>query len=150
MLPFYCLVVGAIVAAAISRHKEPVAGAHWVLFLPLPSAFCILAIYVFRQRGNVTSLSLSAFIPGWAPSLSIGIDPLSALLLLIISIISFCATLFSIRYIRRYEKESLLRYYPLLLLLFASIVGVVVMQGHAFLHRLLGDDDLNLLGTGCL
>jgi hydrogenase-4 component B len=65
-------------------------------------------------------------------SLSVGVDPLSALLLLIISIISFCVTLFSIRYIRRYQKESLLRYYPPLLLLFASIIGVVSIRDMMF------------------
>jgi hydrogenase-4 component B len=89
-------------------------------------------------------------LPGIGAALAIAIDPLSALFLFIISLVSFCTTLFSIRYIRRYEPnfsfekkslikrnteeflkdggESLLRYYPPLLLLFASVVGIVAVR----------------------
>jgi hydrogenase-4 component B len=127
---FLLLIAGAIISAVISRYER---ACGWVSmgFVSVASA-CLLyaAIFVFA-RGAVESVEILSLHPLINASLIIGIDPLSALLLLIISIVSFCVTLFSIRYIRRY-KESLLSYYPLLLLLFASIVGVVSVRDMMF------------------
>lgn len=97
------------------------------------SSICLffLAVYVFA-KGTITLSQPLLSLPGIGASLSIGIDALSALLFFIISIVSFCATLFSVKYISRYEKESLLRFYPLLLLLFASIIGLVAMRDMLF------------------
>jgi hydrogenase-4 component B len=127
---FLLLIAGAIISAVISRYER---ACGWVSmgFVSVASA-CLLyaAIFVFA-RGAVEGVEILSLHPVINASLIIGIDPLSALLLLIISIVSFCVTLFSIRYIRRY-KESLLSYYPLLLLLFASIVGVVSVRDMMF------------------
>ena len=127
---FLLLIAGAIISAVVSRYER---ACGWVSmgFVSVASA-CLLyaAIFVFI-RGAVESVEILSLHPVINASLMIGIDPLSALLLLIISIVSFCVTLFSIRYIRRY-KESLLSYYPLLLLLFASIVGVVSVRDMMF------------------
>ena len=99
-----------------------------LLFVSL-AAICLLYIvfHVFT-KGTITATEPIVKLPGIGATLAIAIDPLSALFLFIISTISFCTTLFSIKYIRRYEGESLIRYYPLLLLLFASIVGVVAVR----------------------
>lgn len=127
---FLLLVAGAIISAVISRHER---ACGWVSmgFVSAASA-CLLyvAIYVFA-KGAIESVEILSLHPVIGASLMVGIDSFSALLLLIISIISFCVTLFSIRYIRRY-KESLLAYYPLMLLLFASIVGVVSVRDMMF------------------
>jgi hydrogenase-4 component B len=130
-IAFSLLVAGAIVAAATSRFKQACSWAS-LGFVSI-SSICLmyLAIYVFL-RGTIKSVELLSLQPVIGASLSVGIDPLSALLLFIVSIISFCVTLFSIRYMRRYERESALRYYPLLLLLFASIVGLVAMRDMLF------------------
>jgi hydrogenase-4 component B len=127
---FLLLIAGAIISAVVSRYER---ACGWVSmgFVSVASA-CLLyaAIYVF-VRGAVEGSEILSLHPVINASLMAGIDPLSALLLLIISIVSFCVTLFSIRYIGRY-KESLLSYYPLLLLLFASIVGVVSVRDMMF------------------
>jgi hydrogenase-4 component B len=130
-IAFLLLVAGAIIAAAISSFKR---ACGWIsLAFVSASSICLLylAIYVFI-KGATGSVEILTLYPLVNASLSVGIDTLSALLLFIISIISFCTTLFSIRYVRRYERESMLRYYPLLLLLFASIVGVVAMRDMLF------------------
>ncbi|MBC8520713.1 MAG: hypothetical protein H8D26_01800 [Methanomicrobia archaeon] len=126
-LAFLLLVIGAIVAAATHKLGK-ICSWGSLVFVSL-AAICLLYIvfHVFT-KGTITGAAPIVKLPGIGAALAIAIDPLSALLLFIISVISFCTTLFSIRYIRRYERESLLRYYPPLLLLFASIVGVVAVR----------------------
>jgi len=128
---FLLLVAGAIVAAATSRLQRFCSWSSLGFVSAASIGLLYLAIYVFT-KGSITQPQPLLSLPGIGASLSIGIDALSALLFLIISIVSFCVTLFSIRYIRRYERESLLRFYPLLLLLFASIIGVVVIRDMLF------------------
>lgn len=128
---FLLLVVGAIAVAAISRHKGACGWAALGFVSAASACLIYLAAYVFFE-GEVKAVGLLNLHPVIGTSLSVEIDPLSALFLIIISVISFCVTLYSIRYIRHYEKESLLRYYPWLLLFFASIVGVVCMTDMLF------------------
>jgi len=128
---FLLLVAGAIVAAATSKLQRFCSWSSLGFVSAASLCLLYLAIHVFA-KGQITQPEPLLSLPGIGASLSIGIDALSALLFLIISIVSFCATLFSIRYIRKYEKESLLRFYPLLLLLFASIIGVVVIRDMLF------------------
>ena len=128
---FMLLVVGAIIVAAISRHKEACGWSALGFVSAAAACLLYLAAYVFLV-GKIRAEGLLSLHPVIGTSLSIEIDPLSALFIIIISIISFCVTLYSITYIRHYEKESLLRYYPWLLLFFASIVGVVCMTDMIF------------------
>ena len=125
------LTLGAIVLAAISRHKEACGWTALGFVSAASGCLIYLAVYVFLG-GEIKDVDLINLHPVIGTSLSVGIDPLSALFLIIIGIVSFCVTLFSIRYIRHYEKESLLRYYPWLLLFFVSIVGVVCITDLMF------------------
>jgi len=128
---FFLLLGGAIAAATLSRWE----GACGWVSLGFVSAASLglfyLAMHVFI-KGAIGKVEIISFLAVTGATLSVSVDPLSALLLLITSIISFCVTLFSIRYIRHYEKEPVLRYYPPLLLLFASIIGVVVVRDMFF------------------
>jgi NADH:ubiquinone oxidoreductase subunit 5 (subunit L)/multisubunit Na+/H+ antiporter MnhA subunit len=85
-IAFLLLIVGAIDAAATSGSKRG-----WIsLAFVSASSICLLylAIHVF-VRGTIGTVALLSLHPVIGASLSIGIDPLSALLLFIISIISF-------------------------------------------------------------
>lgn len=121
---FLLLVGGAIVAWATHRFRMVCSWLSFFFVLPAAVCFLYLSILVFTG-GTVATAAPLLTLPGIGAGLSIAVDPLSALLLVIISIISSCTTLFSVRYTLRYPNESLARYYPFLLLLFASIVGVV-------------------------
>ncbi|MBM3235224.1 hypothetical protein FJZ31_02875 [Candidatus Poribacteria bacterium] len=126
-IAFFLLVIGAIMAAATHKLRR---ACPWISFLFVSlAAVCLLYIvfHVFTE-GTITGAGPIIKLPGIGAALAIAIDPLSALFLFIVSVISFCTTLFSIRYIRRYAAESLLRYYPPLLLLFASVVGIVAVR----------------------
>ncbi len=65
-------------------------------------------------------------IGGWLAPVGINlvVDGLSILMLIIIAIVSFCSTLFSIRYMELYTSK--LRYYSLFLLMVAGMNGVVL------------------------
>jgi len=128
---FLLLVGGAIVAIATHRWRGVCSWLSFAFVLLAAGCFLYLAILVFTS-GPITMTWPLLILPGIGASLTIAIDPLSALLLLIISIISSCTTLFSVRYTLRYQSESLIRYYPFLLLLFASIVGVVSTRDMMF------------------
>jgi hydrogenase-4 component B len=125
------LTLGSGISAAIARYKT---ACGWVsLGFVSASAICLiyLAVYVFL-KGSIEEQELFNLSPLIGASFRAGIDPLSALFLLAISIIAFCATLYSISYLRHYEKESLIRYYPLLLLFFASLAGIVCLTDMMF------------------
>jgi hydrogenase-4 component B len=65
-------------------------------------------------------------LPGLGARLAIRCDDLSALFLALTATIAFLATMYSVRYMDRYQELSPARYYPLLLVLFAAIAGAVV------------------------
>ncbi len=60
------------------------------------------------------------------------VDSLSALFLIIIALVSFCVVLFSWRYLEVYSEYSSKRFYPFLLSLFLSSIGLVVVRDLLF------------------
>ncbi len=79
----------------------------------------IISLELFQARGIYT-------IGGWIPPLGINwvLDGLSNLMLVIVNLISFAATVFSIKYMRKYT--ALHKYYSLFLLMVAGMNGVVL------------------------
>ncbi|MGC8976904.1 MAG: complex I subunit 5 family protein [Candidatus Ratteibacteria bacterium] len=92
-------------------------------------------------------------IGGWRPPFGIVfvLDGLSCLLLIIINLISFMATLFSIEYIEK-KFTSKLRYYSLFLLMVAGLNGVV-LSGDIFnlfvFMEIAAISSYALVGFGC-
>ena len=66
------------------------------------------------------------YIGGWVPPFGINfvLDGLSSLMLVVINLISFCATVFSIDYMKQYTAKRY--YYALFLLMVAGMNGVVL------------------------
>ncbi len=115
------------------------------LFVAVPLAAAFFIPMVSRRfrwfpdfLGNLTTfallvMSLSAIgkadvyrMGGWPPPIGINLvlDGLSGLMLIVISLVSFMATLFSVRYMEQYTSK--LRYYSLFLLMVAGMNGVVL------------------------
>ncbi|MGB9677193.1 MAG: complex I subunit 5 family protein, partial [Candidatus Ratteibacteria bacterium] len=92
-------------------------------------------------------------IGGWSPPFGIVfvLDGLSCLLLIIINLVSFMATLFSIEYIEK-KFTSKLRYYSLFLLMVAGLNGVV-LSGDIFnlfvFMEIAAISSYALVGFGC-
>lgn len=75
---------------------------------------------------------LFTFSPLINSSFFISIDAFSGLFLMIIAVVSLCVTLFSYRYISFYREHSSSRFYPFLLLLFLSSIGLVCTKDMLF------------------
>ena len=111
--------------------------------VPLGIAFLIPLVARRRERladalGSLATLSLLAIavimfplrgvyrIGGWNPPVGINwvLDGLGNLMLVVVNLVSFAATLFSIRYMERYTAKP--RYYSLFLLMVAGMNGVIL------------------------
>lgn len=90
----------------------------------LPLLYSSFNILIESKKIEKEIISIAPFLNS---SLSICIDGLSALFLLIISIISLCVSMFSWKYLTKYSQPCQ-RFYPFLFALFASSVGVVCVK----------------------
>ena len=77
---------------------------------------------------EVTVLSL----PAVGAALIVSVDYLSAVFLAITATIAFLTTLYSVEFMAPHRDDSLAKYYPVLQVLFAGIVGVVVTADFVF------------------
>lgn len=118
------LAVGAL-ASLLTAGNRRVSG--WVSCIFVAAASVALWAVVIRtfSMGAEEEVSLLA-VPALGASLAIKVDYLSALFLAVVATISFLTTLYSVEYMTRYENDSVAKYYPVLLIFFAGIVGVVV------------------------
>jgi multicomponent Na+:H+ antiporter subunit D len=82
-------------------------------------AILVIAVLLFRVRGVYG-------IGGWAPPLGISwvLDGLSNLMVVIIGLVSFAATVFSTQYMEQYTAKY--KYYALVLLMVAGMNGVAL------------------------
>lgn len=71
-------------------------------------------------------------LPGIGAGLVLSVDPLAAIFLAITATIGFLTTLYSVEDMARHGSDSVAKYYPVLQLLFAGIVGVVVTADFVF------------------
>lgn len=121
---------GAAAALALGRDRRR-SGRAATLFAGLAgAALWVAAIRVFT--GGPEPDAVVATLPGLGASFAVRVDALSALFLAIIATIGFLTTLFSVEYMRSYPRDTVARYYPLLLLLLTGITGVVVSADFVF------------------
>ncbi len=118
-----CL-AGAVVTLLLSRWKT-VAG--WAAFAAVlsSSALVMQAAVSVLAHGAAPRLVLLT-LPGLGPC-RIAIDGLSALFLLLISVIAILSSLYSVRYMSHYEEYGVARYYPYFLLFIVGMYGIVVV-----------------------
>ncbi len=106
----------AFLIPLIARKKRFIAD---ILGSSATLAILVLSILLFRYKGVYS-------IGGWVPPIGISWvqDGFSNLMLVIVSLISFCATLFSIQYMERYTSKY--KYYSLFLLMVTGMNGVIL------------------------
>jgi hydrogenase-4 component B len=123
---------GSLVTALASRKRALCA----YLSLAFVAAGSGLALWgalgaLFNSLRVSHELTLAA-VGGLHASLTLAVDRLSALFLIIVSAVAFLVTLYSTAYMRSYARQHLSRYYPILLLFFAGIIGVVTVRDWFF------------------
>jgi len=125
------LVAGAVITALVARNR--LATGYVAFFSALiASAFVTQLAFAVLTTGPVHSASPVLYIPCVNTALIFEIDQLSAVFLLITALSAVCSTLYSIRYMLIYDEYSLARYYPMLLLFFASIFALLSVHNLFF------------------
>jgi hydrogenase-4 component B len=127
---FTLLVLGAVVVLVTSRNRH---GTGWlsVVFMGCASALLwVVAVRTFT-RGPDPEVTLLQ-IPGMGAGLTVVVDGLSAFFLAIAATIGLLTTVFAVKYLDRYPRDSVAKYYPVLLVLFAGIAGVVSVADFLF------------------
>ncbi|MBE9565762.1 MAG: hypothetical protein IMF16_03305, partial [Proteobacteria bacterium] len=122
---------GAAVTALISSQRKTVGPVAFLFVLSAGILVFYSGLSVLMSNQAVATGTLLT-VPTLGAELVFRVDQLSALFLLIISVISILTTLYSIGYMVRYRDQHLIRYYPLLQLFFAGIIGVVCMADWFF------------------
>jgi len=145
------LVFGAFVTLFIGRQQRLVGYLSFALVLIASTVLLWVIVQVYRSgpldaresffwfmglsefkgetacMGCHTSSRALFSVPGFGASLALRIDHLSALFLIIIVIVGLAASLFSVRYMEHYRRESLVGFYPPLLVFLAAMIAVVGM-----------------------
>jgi hydrogenase-4 component B len=71
-------------------------------------------------------------LPQLGASLTLRVDPLSAIFLAIVAVIALLSTLYSVRYMEHYAHDKVAKFFPVLLLCVASMTGVLVTTDFLF------------------
>ena len=123
------LIVGSLVSLLLARRRK-LCG--WVSFaFVCVSSVCTWLAVVGAFTGasyEHTILSL----PQLGSSLTLRVDPLSAIFLAIVALVSLMSTLYSIRYMEHYVRDKVAKFFPVLLLCVASMIGVLVSSDFLF------------------
>ncbi len=123
------LLLGALGSLFLARRRR---ASGWV------SVACVgvagVLLWVVALGGLTAPLPARAVlaIPAVGASLLLRVDALSAVFLAITATIGFLSTLFSVRYMDRFQTNTVAKYYPVLQVLFVAIVGVVVTADMLF------------------
>jgi len=118
------LVLGAVVSALLARRRL-LCGYVAAACAVIASVAVAYVGLVVSLRGPVEATYLSLAGMGLEASLHLRVDGLSAIFLMVTALVAVCSAVYAVRYVLRYEGETLLRYYPFMLLFVASVVAVV-------------------------
>jgi hydrogenase-4 component B len=121
------LLLGAIASTLLAPRRRACA---WISFVWIAAAalwIAGIAIQALTGPGGTPGTALFT-IPVLNTALVFGVDPLSAIFLLVIALLAIVSSLYSVGYITHphYGRESLTRYYPFLFVFLMGMIGVVV------------------------
>ena len=123
------LVAGSLVSLAVSRRRV-LCG--WVSFVILALAAASIAWAVAGALTGATRESTVLSLPQLGSRLTLRVDPLSAIFLGIVALIALLSGLYSVRYMEHYPRDGVAKFFPVLLLLVASMIGVLVTADFLF------------------
>jgi hydrogenase-4 component B len=123
------LIAGALVSVLFARRRM-LCG--WVSFTFVCGflVFAGLAVVGACTPGAHERTLLS--LPQLGSSLTLRLDPLSAIFLAIVAVIALLSTLYSIRYMEHYTHDKVAKFFPVLLLCVTSMTGVLACADFLF------------------
>ncbi len=120
------LLAGAVVSLLASGRRR-LAGA--VATLAVALALVPLAVLVARAFTSAGAGELILLrLPTLGAALKLAVDPLSAVFLALTGLIAILATLYSVEYMTQFHEDGVARFYPVLLVFFGAVVGVLVAR----------------------
>jgi hydrogenase-4 component B len=132
LLGMAILAAGAAASLLVARSRKASGWVSFVFVLAASAVFWRVAVNLFtlEREADVSWLELGLL----GARLTIGPDPLSALFLVIVATLAPLSTLFSIDYMtmRHYQSDSVAKFYPVLLVFFISMVGVLIVSDFLF------------------
>ena len=128
-IAFILLLVGAIAAGLMRSWRA--AGWMATVFVGAATAFAWVAALSVLAGGKPAHAFIVG-LPRFGSELMVSLDPLGAGFLLIITAVSFLSTIYSIGYMGIYRHESPGRFYLLLQVFLAGMVGVVCVADWLF------------------
>jgi hydrogenase-4 component B len=128
-MAFAALFVGAVLAGTIRSWRS--AGLVATVFVGVATALSWFAGWKVLLGGQ-TAYGFIVRLPKFGSELAVSLDPLGAAFLLLITGVSFLATVYSVGYMGMYRDKSPGRFYLLLQLFIAGMVGVVCVADWLF------------------
>jgi len=123
------LIAGSLVSLLFARRRK-LCGWISFVFVCASSVFTGLAV-VKVFAGDLRPHTILS-LPQLGSSLTLRIDPLSAIFLAIVAVIALLSALYSVRYMEHYTRDSVAKFFPILLLCVASMTGVLVCVNFLF------------------
>jgi hydrogenase-4 component B len=124
------LLIGALAGLVAARHRT---AAGWVSFAFVLAAAIPITAVIVRAFSAAPEAAVTVIrVPAIGAALTIRVDALSAVFLAIAVVIAVLSTLFAVRYMEHLEGNTVAKYYPVLLVFFAAIVGVLATDDFFF------------------
>ncbi len=123
------LVVGSLVSLLFARRRK-LCG--WVSFAVVGASTVYTGFAVVGAFTGEPSEHKVLALPQLGASLTLRVDPLSAILLAIVAVITLLSTLYSVRYMEHYRRDKVAKFFPVLLLCIASMTGILVCADFLF------------------
>ena len=117
------LVAGSLVSLVLAPWRK-LCG--WASFAVMAGAAVSIGLAVAGALTGASRDSTILSLPQFGSRLTLRIDPLSAIFLAIVALIALLSTLYSVRYMDHYPHEGVAKFFPVLLLCVASMIGVLV------------------------
>jgi hydrogenase-4 component B len=123
------LVAGSLVSLLFARRRT-LCG--WVSFgfVCAASVSALIAVVATCTVGSAEHTLVA--LPQLGSRLTLRLDPLSGVFLAIVAVVALLSTLFSVRYMDHYVRDKVAKFFPVLLLCVASMMGVLVCADFLF------------------
>jgi len=128
-IAFALLVLGAVITTATRSWRA----AGWLSILIVGGATALAwidGLSVLLHGGVLRGVGVP--LPRFGSELAVSLDPLGAGFLLLITGVSFVATVYSLGYMSHYTRETPRRFYSMFLLFIAGMMGVVSVADWLF------------------
>ena len=144
-LSLLILVVGSLVSLAVSKQPR-LCGWMSIAFVGAAAVSTWLAAATAFTGGPYERTVLA--LPQLGASLTLRVDPLSAIFLAIVALVALASTLYSVRYMEHYARDKVGTFYPATSAVHGEHDRSSRLGGFALLPRLLGVDDADVLLPG--